>query len=100
MWIAESSLVPDGKLRFSIDNTYFVKILDRSSYKTYAELQLDKDTFKIFRKIMNFDKYSLQYIEHEILGEAAKIKLKQSPHRRIKPFDELDHNEQFYYLGP
>jgi len=85
-------------------NTYYVKILDKNNYRSITSLWLDKQLYEKFQNIMKEDRYSLQYIEHEFLGEAAKIKLRQSPHHKIKSLTdferELKDNEKEFYIGP
>lgn len=98
IWIAECLAADYANSKHDV---YYIKILDRNTYRSLVELfNITKELFEIFKLIMKYDRYCLQYIEHSVLGEAAKLKLRQSPHKRIKEFNELKQNEQDFYLGP
>lgn len=81
--------------------TYIVTILERPEYNTLFQGMLSKELFEIFKKIMKYDTYSVQYVEHPVLREAAIIKLKDSPHKRIKCATDKDafEKENEFYIG-
>lgn len=54
---------------------YVVKIIDED-YKLEYHRNVSQEDFKTFIKIMSDDKTALLLMNHEILGEAARIKLK------------------------
>jgi hypothetical protein len=102
--MAASKLIYLSQAMITTNDLYYTKILNRKDYKVLVEVWLTEELYKIFEKIMKYDKYSLQYVEHPILGEAAKVKLKQSPHHKIKSIKDIDiaelMGEKEFYIGP
>jgi len=103
IWIAEESYTEQNQNRLIqlLDFNYKIRIIDRANYNCIHTIILNGELFEIFKNIMRYDRYCLQYIQHPILSESAIIKLKQSPHYKIKSIKDLkgpDENE--FYLGP
>lgn len=78
-----------------------VTIIERENHSILYDHPLDKDNYVLFKKIMRYDKYALQFIYHDILRDAAVIKIRQSPHKPI--LNSLDpkvwREECEYYIG-
>ena len=99
--LSASTLPLDVKPFAGCLTIYSVAIANRSNYEKSYYAMLSDELYDLFQKIMKYDRYCLQYIEHPLLGEAAKIKLRKSPHRRIKNIndDDATRNSNEFYLG-
>jgi hypothetical protein len=90
--------IKDGTKTNDIIINWFVKIIDKTNYSCLVELFLDDELLEKFKMIMKYDRVCLQYLQHPMLCEAAKVKLKQSPHHKIMSLSEATLNQQYFYL--